>query len=295
MQRIAKKKELKRNTAILLIHCPDQMGINAQVTDFIFKNNGNIIHIDQHVDIQEKVFFMRAEWELDNFLIPKEKIDDFFGTQVGAKYNMRWRLYFSDYRPQMAIFVSKLSHCLFDILSKYLAGEWNIEIPLIISNHETLAPVAEHFQIPFYHFPVNKDNKEQQEQKEIELLRKHNVNFIVMARYMQILSSNLINAYPNKIINIHHSFLPAFPGAKPYHSAYARGVKIIGATSHYATEDLDAGPIIEQDVAHVTHKDNVEDLVRKGQDLEKVVLSRAIYEHIQRNVLVYKNKTVIFR
>lgn len=295
MKRIAKKRENNRNTAILLIHCPDQMGINAQVTDFIYKNNGNIIHIDQHVDIEEKIFFMRAEWELNNFLIPKEKIGDFFGTQVGAKYNMKWKLYFSDYRPRMAIFVSKLSHCLFDILSKYLAGDWDIEIPLIISNHETLAPVAEHFQIPFYHFPISKENKEQQEQKEIALLKENKVNFIVMARYMQILTSNLINAYPNKIINIHHSFLPAFPGAKPYHSAYERGVKIIGATSHYATENLDAGPIIEQDVAHVTHKDNVDDLVRKGQDLEKVVLSRAIYEHVQRNVLVYKNKTVIFR
>ncbi len=295
MKRIAKKRENNRNTAILLIHCPDQMGINAQVTDFIYKNNGNIIHIDQHVDIEEKIFFMRAEWELNNFLIPKEKIGDFFGTQVGAKYNMKWKLYFSDYRPRMAIFVSKLSHCLFDILSKYLAGDWDIEIPLIISNHETLAPVAEHFQIPFYHFSISKENKEQQEQKEIALLKENKVNFIVMARYMQILTSNLINAYPNKIINIHHSFLPAFPGAKPYHSAYERGVKIIGATSHYATENLDAGPIIEQDVAHVTHKDNVDDLVRKGQDLEKVVLSRAIYEHVQRNVLVYKNKTVIFR
>ncbi len=295
MKRIAKRKEKDKNTAILLIHCPDQMGINAQVTDFIYKNNGNIIHIDQHVDVNEKIFFMRAEWELKDFLIPREKIDDFFGTQVGAKYKMRWKLYFSDYRPRMALFVSKLSHCLFDILSKYLAGEWDIEIPLIISNHETLSPIAEHFQIPFYHIPINKENKAQQEKKEIELLKKQKVDFIVMARYMQILTSQLINAYPNKIINIHHSFLPAFPGAKPYHSAYNRGVKIIGATSHYATEDLDAGPIIEQDVAHVTHKDNVEDLVRKGQDLEKVVLSRAIYEHVQRNVLVYKNKTIIFR
>jgi formyltetrahydrofolate deformylase len=283
-----------KNTAILLVHCDDKKGINAEITDFVYKNNGNVIHLDQHVDRQEKVFFMRIEWELEGFLIPREKIGDFFGTQVAQKFDMSWNLYFSDYTPKMALFVSKLSHCLFDILSRYQSGEWNVDIPLIISNHEDLSYVAEHFKIPFFLFPVNKENKLEQEKKEIELLKEYEVDFVVLARYMQILTQQIIDVYPNRIINIHHSFLPAFPGAKPYHSAYSRGVKIIGATSHYVTEDLDSGPIIEQDVTHITHKDAVSELVRKGQDLEKIVLSTAIYQHLQRNILVYNNRTVVF-
>ena len=278
-------------TAKLLLHCPDKPGILAEVTDFITVNKGNIIYLDQYV---ENIFFMRIEWELKDFLVPQEKIEDYFRTLYGQKYEMDFRLYFSDVKPRMAIFVSKLSHCLFDMLARYTAGEWNVEIPLIISNHPDLQHVAERFGIPFYLFPITKETKEEQERKEMELLAKHKITFIVLARYMQVISEQMINAYPNKIINIHHSFLPAFVGAKPYHAAFQRGVKIIGATSHYVTTELDAGPIIEQDVVRITHKDAIEDLVNKGKDLEKIVLSRAVQKHIERKVLTYKNKTVIF-
>ena len=281
-------------TAKLLLHCPDKPGILAEVTDFITVNKGNIIYLDQDVDHVENIFFMRIEWELKNFLIPQEKIEDYFATLYAQKYEMFFRLYFSDTKPRMAIFVSKMSHCLFDLLARYTAGEWNVEIPLIISNHPDLQHVAERFGIPFYLFPITKETKEEQEKKEMELLAKHKVNFIVLARYMQVISERMIDAYPNRIINIHHSFLPAFVGAKPYHAAFERGVKIIGATSHYVTTELDAGPIIEQDVVRITHKDTVEDLVNKGKDLEKIVLSRAVQKHIERKVLAYKNKTVIF-
>lgn len=281
-------------TAKLLLHCPDKPGILAEVTDFITVNKGNIIYLDQYVDHVENIFFMRIEWELKDFLVPQEKIEDYFRTLYGQKYEMDFRLYFSDVKPRMAIFVSKLSHCLFDMLARYTAGEWNVEIPLIISNHPDLQHVAERFGIPFYLFPITKETKEEQERKEMELLAKHKVTFIVLARYMQVISEQMINAYPNKIINIHHSFLPAFVGAKPYHAAFQRGVKIIGATSHYVTTELDAGPIIEQDVVRITHKDAIEDLVNKGKDLEKIVLSRAVQKHIERKVLAYKNKTVIF-
>ena len=283
-----------KTTAKLLLHCPDKPGILAEVTDFITVNKGNIIYLDQYVDHVENIFFMRIEWELKDFLVPQEKIEDYFRTLYGQKYEMDFRLYFSDVKPRMAIFVSKLSHCLFDILARYTAGEWNVEIPLIISNHPDLQHVAERFGIPFYLFPITKETKEEQERKEMELLAKHNITFIVLARYMQVISEQMINAYPNKIINIHHSFLPAFVGAKPYHAAFQRGVKIIGATSHYVTTELDAGPIIEQDVVRITHKDAIEDLVNKGKDLEKIVLSRAVQKHIERKVLAYKNKTVIF-
>ena len=281
-------------TAKLLLHCPDKPGILAEVTDFITVNKGNIIYLDQYVDHVENIFFMRIEWELKDFLVPQEKIEDYFETLYAQKYGMNFRLYFSDVKPRMAIFVSKMSHCLFDMLARYTAGEWNVEIPLIISNHPDLQHVAERFGIPFYLFPITKETKEEQERKEMELLAKHNITFIVLARYMQVISEQMINAYPNKIINIHHSFLPAFVGAKPYHAAFQRGVKIIGATSHYVTTELDAGPIIEQDVVRITHKDSIEDLVNKGKDLEKIVLSRAVQKHIERKILAYKNKTVIF-
>ena len=277
-------------TAKLLLHCPDKPGILAEVTDFITVNKGNIIYLDQYVDHVENIFFMRIEWELKDFLVPQEKIEDYFRTLYGQKYEMDFRLYFSDVKPRMAIFVSKLSHCLFDMLARYTAGEWNVEIPLIISNHPDLQHVAERFGIPFYLFPITKETKEEQERKEMELLAKHKITFIVLARYMQVISEQMINAYPNKIINIHHSFLPAFVGAKPYHAAFQRGVKIIGATSHYVTTELDAGPIIEQDVVRITHKDSIEDLVNKGKDLEKIVLSRAVQKHIERKVLAYKIK-----
>ncbi|WP_372950301.1 formyltetrahydrofolate deformylase [Mariniphaga sp.] len=284
----------KKNTAILLIHCPDKQGILATVTEFLNKNRGNIIYLDQHVDRQEKIFYMRVEWELDGFAIPSEKIGEYFDTLIGSPLNMHWRLYFSDEIPRMALFVSKMPHCLFDILARYTAGEWDVEIPLIISNHELLKPVAERFGIDFHYFPVTKENKEDQEHKEIELLKKHNINFVVLARYMQILSKDFVKQFPNKIINIHHSFLPAFAGAKPYHAAHERGVKIIGATSHYVTSDLDAGPIIEQDVTRCSHVDTIQNLIRKGRDLEKIVLSQAVYKHLQRKILVYKNRTVVF-
>jgi formyltetrahydrofolate deformylase len=283
-----------RNTAIILMHCPDQKGIVARVTKFLSENNGNIVYLEQHVDHQEKVFFMRIEWDLEFFSIPQEKIADYFDTLIASHYGMTWNIYFSNQVPRMAIFVSKMSHCLFDILARYQAGEWNVHIPFLISNHRELEPVAKQFGIDFHLFPVDANSKLAVEKDEIKLLKSSNINFVVLARYMQVLSEDFIQQFPNKIINIHHSFLPAFPGAKPYHSAYERGVKIIGATSHYVTSDLDAGPIIEQDVAHISHTDSVKNLIRIGQDLEKIVLSRAVYAHLQRKILVYKNRTIIF-
>lgn len=280
--------------AIILISSPDRPGLVAAVTDFINVNGGNIINLEQHVNKQENTFFMRVEWDLTNFIIPRGKIADFFQTMYANKYGMTFRLYFNDYTPRMAVFVSKMSHCLFDILARYTAGEWKVEIPLIISNHEDLRWVAEKFGIDYHVLKLNKDNKEEIEANQITLLKEHNIDFIVLARYMQILTDEFIETYPNRIINIHHSFLPAFIGAKPYHAAYERGVKIIGATSHYVTAELDAGPIIEQDITRITHRDSVETLVRKGQDLEKIVLSHAIEYHLTRRVLVYKNKTILF-
>ena len=282
------------NTAIILMYCPDQQGIVAKVTEFLDNNNGNIIYLEQHVDHQEKIFFMRVQWELEHFLIPRDKISDYFGTQIAAKYGMTWRIFFPDEPPVMAIFVSKFSHCLYDMLARIHSGEWDVKVPLIISNHTDLKNIADKFSIPFHHFPINKENKTEQEKKEMDLLKKNKVSFIVLARYMQIVSENLIQEYPNRIINIHHSFLPAFPGAKPYHSAYERGVKIIGATSHYVTAELDAGPIIEQDVTRISHTDTIDKLIRKGQDLEKIVLSRAVMLHLQRRTLVYNNRTIVF-
>lgn len=284
----------KRNTAILLIHCPDRQGILATVTEFLNKNRGNILYLDQHVDRQEKIFFMRVEWDLEDFTIPSDKIGEYFDTLIATPMNMNWSLHFSGDISRMALFVSKMPHCLFDILARYTAGEWDVNIPLIISNHELLEPVAERFGIEFYHFPIDSENKKEQEEREIELLKAHNIDFIVLARYMQILSENFVEQFPDRIINIHHSFLPAFSGAKPYHAAHDRGVKIIGATSHYVTSELDAGPIIEQDVTRCSHVDSINNLIRKGRDLEKIVLSQAVYKHLQRKILVYKNRTVVF-
>lgn len=288
------KNTMNAEAAQLLLYCPDKQGILAEVTDFITVNKGNIIYLDQYVDHAENIFFMRIAWDINGFLIPKEKIEEYFDTLYARKYDMTFRLYFSGVKPRMAIFVSKMSHCLYDLLARYTAGEWNVEIPLIISNHPDLENVGKRFGIPFYIFPITKENKEEQERAEMELLAQHKINFIVLARYMQIISEKMIEAYPNRIINIHHSFLPAFIGAKPYHAAFERGVKIIGATSHYVTTELDAGPIIEQEIVRISHKDTIADLVYKGKDLEKIVLSRAVQKHIERKVLVYKNKTVIF-
>ena len=283
-------------TAILLLHCPDEQGIISEVTKFITDNQGNIVYLDQYVDREDGMFFMRIEWELKNFTIPREKIYEYIDTLYSQRYKMTFNLYFNDERPRMAIFVSKMSHCLYDLLARYKAGEWNVDIPCIVSNHEDLRYVAEQFNIPYYVWSIKKDNsnKEEVEKAEMELLKKEKVTFIVLARYMQIITDGMISAYPHKIINIHHSFLPAFIGAKPYHQAWERGVKIIGATSHYVTADLDAGPIIEQDVTRITHKDTPESLVLKGKDLEKIVLSRAVTKHIERKILTYNNKTIIF-
>jgi len=281
-------------SAILIIQCKDSKGIVSEVSNFLYKNNGNIVAVDQHIDQESNEFFMRAEWELESFGIPREDILKSFHEQVGKKYGMKCTLSFTNPKPRMAIFVSKLSHCLFDILSRYYSGQFHVDIPLVISNHPDLKAVVRAFKIPFYLLPITKENKLEQEQKQLELLKEHNVNFIVLARYMQILSPLLIKAYPHKIINIHHSFLPAFVGARPYHAAHDRGVKIIGATAHYVTEELDAGPIIEQDVARVRHHNSVEDLVQIGQDVEKVVLSKAIKYHLARKVQVVGNKSVIF-
>lgn len=283
-------------TAILLLHCPDQQGIISEVTKFITDNKGNIVYLDQYVDREDGMFFMRIEWELANFIIPREKIEEYIRTLYAKRYDMQFHLYFNDVKPRMAIFVSKMSHCLYDLLARYNAGEWNVEIPCIISNHESLRYVAEQFNIPYYVWSIKKDhsNKAEVEQAEMELLKKEKVSCIVLARYMQIISDDMIKSFPNRIINIHHSFLPAFIGAKPYHQAWERGVKIIGATSHYVTAELDAGPIIEQDVTRITHKDTPESLVLKGKDLEKIVLSRAVTKHIERKILTYHNKTIIF-
>lgn len=284
----------RKNTAILLMHCPDQPGIIAVITEFINVNGGNIVYLDQYVDKVNGVFYMRVEWDLENFIIPKNKIGEYFQILYAAKYNLNYSLKFSDAPQRMAIFVSKMSHCLYDILARYISGEWDVEIPVIISNHPDLADAAKQFNIPFEVIPVTRDNKAEMEQKEFEILDSYNVDFIVLARYMQVLSEDFINRYPHHIINIHHSFLPAFVGAKPYHAAYERGVKLIGATSHYVTPDLDAGPIIEQDIVRVTHKDTIQDLVHKGRDLEKIVLSRAVEKHIQRKILTFDNKTIVF-
>ncbi len=284
-------------SAILLLHCPDKQGIISELTKFITDNHGNIMYLDQYVDREDDMFFMRIEWELENFLIPRDKIKDIIDTLYTERFQMHFNLYFSDVKPRMAIFVSKMSHCLYDLLARWKAGEFNVDIPCIVSNHENLRYVAEQFGIPYHVWSIKKDhsNKAEVETAEMELLKKEKVSFIVLARYMQIISDEMIKSYPNHIINIHHSFLPAFIGAKPYHQAWERGVKIIGATSHYVTAELDAGPIIEQDVTRISHKDTPESLVLKGKDLEKIVLSRAVTKHIQRKVLTYKNKTIIFQ
>ena len=278
----------------ILIHCEDQKAIIASVTNYIAAIEGNIIYLDQHVDANENVFFMRLECEFSTQNWDLELIKKDFQTNLADKFNMSWEIYTQEYKPRMTLFISKYDHCLYDILGRYSAGELPLEIPLIISNHEDLKGVAERFGIPFHHVPFNKNIKEEGEKQQIALLKEYNINFIVLARYMQIITPKLIELYKNKIINIHHSFLPAFPGAKPYHSAFARGVKIIGATSHYVTEELDEGPIIEQDITRVSHSHSIEDFIVKGRDLERSVLARAIKLHAERKTMVYNNKTVIF-
>nr|MBI1232446.1 formyltetrahydrofolate deformylase [Cytophagales bacterium] len=281
-------------TAILIIQCKDEKGIVAAVSDFLHRYSGNIIEVDQHIDAEIGDFFMRAAWELESFDIPQDHILETFQREVGEKFGMKCTLKFNEPKPRMALFVSKLSHCLFDILSRYYSGQFQVEIPLIISNHPDLKRVVKGFGIPFHFLPITKETKALREKQQLDLLQEHQVDFIVLARYMQILSGDFIRHFPNRIINIHHSFLPAFVGAKPYHAAYKRGVKIIGATAHYVTEELDAGPIIEQDVARVRHQNTVEEMVQMGQDVEKVVLSRAIKYHLAHKVQVVGNRTIIF-
>ncbi|WP_273566205.1 formyltetrahydrofolate deformylase [Maribacter halichondriae] len=278
----------------ILIHCPDQSGIISAVTGFIHDKGGNIIYLDQHVDKEANVFFMRLESDFETGNSDIDTFEDEFNTSLGLPYKMEWSLHLDSIKPKMAVFVSKYKHCLYDLLSRYNSGELSVEIPFIISNHEDLRFIADQFNITFYHIPVSKSTKEEAESQQLHLLKKHKIDFIVLARYMQIVSERLIDVYPNKIINIHHSFLPAFAGAKPYHAAFKRGVKIIGATSHYVTEQLDAGPIIEQDVTTVSHAHTISDFIAKGRDLEKIVLSRAVRLHVQRKTMAYNNKTVIF-
>ena len=278
----------------LLILCEDQPGIISAVTSFIHKSGGNIVYLDQHVDKQVGKFFMRIEADFKEHHILIEAFKTTFSKELAAPYKMQWNVFSEEDTPKMAVFVSKYNHCLYDLLSRFKSGELQVSIPFVLSNHKELQYVAEQFDIPFYWVPIGKDNKAEAEKMHMELLEKHQVDFIVLARYMQIITSQIIDRFPNKIINIHHSFLPAFAGAKPYHAAFERGVKIIGATSHYVTEELDEGPIIAQDVTTVSHAHTVADFIAKGRDLEKIVLARAVQLHCKRKTMVYNNKTVIF-
>ncbi len=280
-------------TAVLLLSCPDQKGLVASVSDFLYRNDGNIIHADQHTDPEEGIFLQRVEWELAGFRIPREEIGEAF-RPIADRFGMTWDLRFSDYVPRIAVFVSKQAHCMYDLLARRNMGELSAEIPLVVSNHPDLRSAAEGFDAEYHHFPITPETKAAQEQAIIELLGAQRVDLIVLARYMQILSGEFVARYPSRVINIHHSFLPAFAGARPYHQAYERGVKVIGATAHYVTAELDQGPIIEQEVVRASHRDSVPDLVRKGKDLEKVVLARAVDLHLRNRIVVYGNKTVVF-
>jgi formyltetrahydrofolate deformylase len=279
-------------TATLLVSCPDQKGLVAKIVNFIYANGGNIVQADHHTDFEAGLFLTRIQWQLEGFNLPKEVINPAFKA-IADPLQAKWQLHFSDTIPKIALWVSKQDHCLLDLLWRQKAKEFMAEIPLIISNHPDLKPLAEQFGIDYYYLPINKQNKKQQEQQQLDLLKKYQIDLVVLAKYMQVLSDDFIDKFPN-IINIHHSFLPAFVGANPYQKAHQRGVKIIGATSHYITAELDAGPIIEQDVVRVTHRDSVADLVRKGKDLERIVLARGVRFHLQNRVLVYGNKTVVF-
>ncbi len=278
----------------ILIHCLDQSGIVHAVTGFIQSKGGNIIYLDQHVDKQADVFFMRLESEFSVGEIAMIEFKNEFENSVAEPYGMNWSLHTDDIVPRMALFVSKYNHCLYDLLSRHDSGELNVDIPFIVSNHRDLQSIAEQFSIPFYHIPITKETRAEAETRQLQLLEENRIDFVVLARYMQIVSSRIIDEYPNKIINIHHSFLPAFAGAKPYHAAFNRGVKIIGATCHYVTAALDAGPIIEQDVTTVSHTHTIKDFIAKGRDLEKIVLARGVQLHLRRKTMVYNNKTVIF-
>lgn len=283
----------KNNYAVLLLSCPDKVGLVSTITNYISENSGNIVDLDEHVSSAEKTFFIRIVWDLTNFFIPIDQLNNEF-EKILKKLNANFEINFLSKKSRTAIFVSKYDHCLNEILWRHSTNDYPFEIPLIISNHEDLRLIAEMHKIPFYYFPIDQENKHEQELKEIELLKEQNIDTIVLARYMQILSPNFVKNFPNQIINIHHSFLPAFIGSNPYKQAYQRGVKIIGATSHYVTEVLDDGPIIEQDIIRISHKEALNDLVRKGKDLERLVLARALINHIEHKILVSGRKTIIF-
>ncbi len=284
---------MMKSTAILLVDCPDRKGLVAGIADFLYRHNANILHADQHQDAELGLFLMRVEWDLSDFALEIGEFGQHFAP-IAEQLGMRWRLALSSVRPRLAIFVSRYDHCLADLLYRHQSGELACDIPLIISNHADAARLAEFYQIPFHHVPMTSGNKASAELRQLELLREHGVNLIALARYMQILSPEFTARYPQLVINVHHSFLPAFSGARPYQRAFERGVKLIGATSHYVTEELDEGPIIEQDVVRISHRDQLEDLIQKGRDLEKIVLSRAVRWHIEHRILIYAKKTVIF-
>ncbi|MEM9448474.1 MAG: formyltetrahydrofolate deformylase [Cyanobacteria bacterium P01_E01_bin.6] len=279
-------------TATILFSCPDQKGLVAKIANFIYSNGGNIIHADQHRDSAADLFLARIEWQLDGFNLRRDVIEPAFEA-IAQPLGAQWQIHFSDTVPRIAIWVTKQDHCLLDLLWRCKAGEFSAEIPLLLSNHSQLKSIAEQFGIDYHHIPINAETKQAQEEKQLELLRHYNIDVVVLAKYMQVVSPWLLRQF-SSIINIHHSFLPAFAGANPYQRAHQRGVKIIGATAHYATEELDEGPIIEQDVVRVSHRDDVADLIRKGKDLERVVLARAVRLHLQNRVLVYGNRTVVF-
>ncbi len=283
----------RKESVVLLIHCQDRKGIVARVSGFIHDFGGNILDSNHHTDEETNDFLMRMEFASEGLQIPIDEIPLAFAP-IGKVFQMRYEVYPSVRRTPVAILVSKEDHCLADLLQRHRRGELHVDIPVILSNHETCAGWADLFKIPFRVFPVTKETKPQQEQQLLSVLKDHRVELVVMARYMQILSAEFLDQVGCPVINIHHSFLPAFIGANPYRQAYERGVKIVGATAHYATQDLDEGPIIEQDVIRVGHRDTVEDLVRKGRDLEEIVLARAVRRHIERRVLVYGRKTVVF-
>lgn len=281
------------NSGILLLDCPDRRGIVAAMADFLYAHGANILHADQHQDNEARMFFMRVEWSLDGFDLSEPAFREQFSA-VAGEFHMRWRLAWPAVPSRIAIFVSRYQHCLVDLLHRYQIGEMAGEIAMIISNHEDAGPLAAFYKVPFHCFPTTAANKMEIEAREVELLKQNDIELIVLARYMQVLSSGFVELYPRRIINVHHSFLPAFTGSKPYHAAFERGVKLIGATSHYVTEDLDEGPIIDQDVIRVSHRDQVADLVQKGRDLERIVLSRAVRWHLNHRILFYGNKTVVF-
>ncbi|KUG22113.1 formyltetrahydrofolate deformylase [hydrocarbon metagenome] len=279
--------------AILLLSCADKRGIVAKISDFIFRHNGNIIHADQHTSKTDKLFFMRIEWELDGFALKREEIAASF-MPLAKQFKMKWDLHFTDYTPRMAIFVSRHLHCLHDLILRRHMGELAAKIEVVISNHTDARDLVEQFGLKFFHFPITPENKKQYESNELKLLREMNIDLVVLARYMQVLSERFLEHYPNKIINIHHSFLPAFAGGNPYQQAYDRGVKIIGATGHYVTEQLDEGPIIAQDVIKISHRDAIADIQTKSKDLERIVLARALRLHLEHRILVYGSKTIVF-